>query len=144
MFDEFNEIESFYHDITMYGANYTIIYGSYDENFGIVYLREDEEYDNSFNSDCFLIKIDNYYLKIKKRFVRFKSPKTKGWVTFDLKMKLEDFIDIIKSPIDLELYEEHRVLNFDNIILGEDLIIKYDIEKIRKQIQRFETLRLFL
>ncbi len=140
-FIEFDELESFFHDV---GGCIVLLCGSYKDNFSITYLEDYDEFNSNYNSDHYLIRIDNYYLELRRGFIRFKSPKTKGWVVFYLDMKLESFIDIIKSPIDLELHPEIRNLNFDNIIFGEDIIIEYNIEKIRKKLHRFEPLRLFL
>lgn len=144
---EFDEVESFYHDIEC--SEYSVIQIAYvtshkDKKFALLY-QPHYFCEGTLMTDCYILKFVTYTLYLHRNFIEFESNKTRGKISFDIRMKLKDFIDIKFAPFDLELdYDMECAKNFDNFIADEDLDIDVDIEKIEKKLQRFEMLRLFL
>jgi len=142
-FPDFDEIESFFHEIE---KNVILIYASLKDDFSIVYYPPYYE-EGAISKDYYLLRLGKSYIRLYNRCLLFKSPKTNGWVNFDLRVRLGSLIDIDYSPFNLELPDDewdNGKLNFDNVIPEEDLIINVYMDKIKNTFNKYEVLRLFL
>ena len=143
-FDHFDEIDAFLHEIDQYEY---IIYTSLKDDFSIIY-QSAYYYDVGAISDAYYqLRLGNSYLQLYGKYICFKSSRTIGWIRYNTHVALTDLIDIIYCPFNLELPDEewdNGKLNFDNVIPDKNLIIKVDIDKIKKTMNKYEVLRLFL
>ena len=142
-FADFDEIEAFFYEVE---KDATIICASLKDDFAVVYCPNIYE-EGVFWKDYYLIRLGKSYLKLYRELIYFKSPKTNGWVMFDIHIRLNDLINIVYSPFNLELPDsecDNDKLNFDNVIPDKDIIVKIDIDKIKKKLNKYEVLRLFL
>lgn len=149
-FDEFDAIEAFYHEAPHLGV---LLYGSIDDEVSITYCPasyEGDYYDApEFLPENFMLRVEDFNIKLYKNYFKFKSAKTNGWVFFEFEIKLEELVNVIKSPCKLKLpdpnWDNGRLcFDFDDIIIGEDLIIEVDIDRIKEKLKKYECLMYFL
>lgn len=148
-FDKFDAAEAFFHEV---GRSAVILYGSIEDELSVTYCpasyESDYYYDASeFSPESFLIRVEKLYIRLFRDYFQFKSPKTNGWVLFECRIKLEDLVNVIKSPFELKLPDpnwDNGRLCFDDVIIGENLIIEVDIDKIKRKLRNYECLMYFV
>jgi len=148
-FNEFDAAEAFFHEV---GYSAVILYGSIEDELSVMYCpasyESDYYYDApEFSPENFLIRVEELYIRLFRDYFQFKSPKTNGWVLFKFNINLEDLVNVIKSPFKLKLPDpnwDNGRLCFDDVIIGEDLIIEVDIDRIKKKLKKYECLTYFI
>lgn len=152
--EDFNEIEADEFDIISYldkepGSNIetSLIFYNRNPKLILLYISPDIFYGVMF-CGCYVIKYKQYHIELQQDNLMFISNKIKSGIVVRRKFYLKDFLNIIESPIDLELDYLFRDIDKYSNPFNEEILrqIRIDIDQISldKKLSSIESLRLFL
>lgn len=102
--------------------------------------------DSGVDPPSYLISYGKYWAALYFNETIIGAPfiKNNDIIEVDYGMKLADFVTIVKSPFPLELSDGKMGDYHENNFHIKDIIIQVDLDHLKNEFERFNTLKVFL